>query len=110
IPSVRRVSLVGNTGSGKSTVAVALAFRLGVPCLELDAVFHQPGWTELAREEFRARVADAAAGDARVIDGNYAAGRAPACARADTGVCLPPSLPAVMRRWGPRTVRRPAGR
>jgi len=44
-------------------VAVALASRLGVPCLELDAVFHQPGWTELPAGEFRARVADAAAGD-----------------------------------------------
>ncbi|MCA1843265.1 MAG: (d)CMP kinase, partial [Actinobacteria bacterium] len=63
------MSVVGNSGSGKSTLAVALASRLGVPCLELDAVFHQPGWTELPVGEFRARVADAAAGHAWVIDG-----------------------------------------
>ena len=104
------MSLVGNTGSGKSTVAVALAFRLGVPCLELDAVFHQPGWTELAREEFRARVADAAAGDAWVIDGNYGAVRDLVWARADTVVWLDLSRPAVMRRVVSRTVRRAARR
>jgi hypothetical protein len=54
-------------------VAVALAARLGVPYVELDAVFHQPGWTELPIEDFRARVAEAAAGDAWVVDGNYRA-------------------------------------
>lgn len=107
---MRRVSLVGNSGSGKSTVAVALAARLGVPCLELDAVFHQPGWTELPVEEFRARVADAAAGEAWVIDGNYGAVRDLVWARADTVVWLDLPRPAVMWRVAGRTVRRAARR
>jgi adenylate kinase family enzyme len=103
---VRRVSVVGNTGSGKSTVAAALAARLGAPCVELDAVFHQPGWTELPVEEFRARVADAAAGDAWVIDGNYGAVRDLVWAGADTVVWLDLPRPAVMRRVIGRTVQR----
>jgi adenylate kinase family enzyme len=44
---MRRVSVVGNSGSGKTTFAAELAWRMGVPCLELDAVFHQPGWVPL---------------------------------------------------------------
>lgn len=49
---MRRVAVVGNSGSGKSTFAAELARRLGVPWVELDAVFHQPGWTELDRRNF----------------------------------------------------------
>jgi adenylate kinase family enzyme len=37
---MRRVSVVGNSGSGTSTVSTALAARLGVPDTELDALFH----------------------------------------------------------------------
>ncbi len=45
--------MVGTSGSGKTTVGRALAARLGLPFVELDAIFHQPGWTELPREDFR---------------------------------------------------------
>jgi adenylate kinase family enzyme len=103
---VRRVSVVGNSGSGKSTLAVALAARLGVPCVELDAIFHQPGWTELPPEEFRARAAAAAAGDAWVVDGNYSAVRDLVWARADTVVWLDLPRAVVMRRVVSRTVVR----
>ncbi len=44
-----RVSVVGCSGSGKTTFGRALAETLGVAFVELDAVFHQPGWTELPR-------------------------------------------------------------
>jgi adenylate kinase family enzyme len=103
---VRRVSVVGNSGSGKSTAAVALSARLGVPCVELDSIFHQPGWTELPVDEFRARVAAAAAGDAWVIDGNYSAVRDVVWARADTVVWIDLPRPVVMRRVVARTVGR----
>ena len=50
---MRRISVVGNSGSGKTTVARAIAGALGVPHLELDAVFHQPDWQPLDTAEFR---------------------------------------------------------
>jgi hypothetical protein len=37
-------------------LAAALAARLAVPFVELDSIFHQPGWAELPRDEFRSRV------------------------------------------------------
>jgi adenylate kinase family enzyme len=61
-PTVRRVSVVGVSGSGKITVARELAARLSVPHIELDAVYHQPGWAALPSEEFWSRVAGLAAG------------------------------------------------
>jgi adenylate kinase family enzyme len=70
---VRRVNVKGISGSGKSTFAAELARRLGVPCIELDALHHGPNWSEPTAEEFRARVREAmnAAPGGWVIDGNY---------------------------------------
>ncbi len=63
--------VVGDSGAGKTTVAAKLAERCGIPHVELDALFHEGGWTEAAPQVFRTRVAEAAAGDAWVVDGNY---------------------------------------
>jgi adenylate kinase family enzyme len=98
--------VVGNSGSGKSTLAAALAARLGVPYIELDSIFHQPGWTELPRDEFRARVRALAAGEEWVIDGNYSAVRDLVWARADTVVWIDLPRWLVMRRVIGRTLRR----
>jgi adenylate kinase family enzyme len=107
---VRRVSVVGTSGAGKSTFAAALAGVLGVPWLELDSVYHQAGWTPLALDEFRARVAAVASGPGWVIDGNYSPVRDLVWARADTVIWLDLPKRTVMRRIVFRTLRRAAGR
>ena len=104
---MQRVSVVGCPGSGKSTLGRRLALALGVPFVELDAIFHQPGWVELPRDEFRARVAEVVATDRWVIDGNYSSAQQDlAWARADTVVWLDLPRPLVMRRVITRTIRR----
>src|ERR671937_2952145 len=66
-----KIVVIGTSGSGKTTVARELARRLGVPHVELDALYHGPGWAETPPEEFRRRVAAAMDGDGWVVDGNY---------------------------------------
>ncbi len=105
---VRRVSVVGTSGSGKSTVARQLADILSVPYLELDAVHHQPGWEELPTDEFRRIVAARAAAGGWVIDGNYGRVRDLVWARADTVVWLDLPKRTVMRQVVWRTLRRVA--
>lgn len=61
---MRRISLVGVSGSGKTTVGRQLAAALDVPFIELDSLFHQPGWTDLPHDEFRRRVSEALKADA----------------------------------------------
>jgi adenylate kinase family enzyme len=85
---VQRVSVVGSSGSGKTTVAARLAVRLGIPHVELDAIYHQPGWVPLEPEAFRTCVAHVVAGDAWIVDGNYSVVRDLVWARADTIVWL----------------------
>ncbi len=103
---MRRVSVVGNSGSGKTTFAADLAQRMGAPHLELDSVMHQPGWAPIPREQFRDRVAEFVAADRWVADGNYTAVRDLVWQRADTVVWLDFPRWLVMRRIIWRTVRR----
>lgn len=99
--------MVGNSGSGKTTLARALAARRSIPFLELDGVFHQPGWTALERDEFRRRVETFIGQDSWVVDGNYRSQVGDLIwARADTVVWLDLPRRTVMRRVARRTVGR----
>ena len=105
---MRRVAVIASTsGNGKSTLGRALAARLGVPFLELDALVHGPNWTETPADELRALVEPVVRSDAWVIDGTYRhkLGMLVLDA-ADTIVWL--DLP--MRVWIPRLLRRTARR
>jgi adenylate kinase family enzyme len=72
LTGTRKVAVIGPTGSGKTTVARALAQRFDVPHIELDALFWKPNWTETPPDEFKHRVAEALGDGGWVVDGNYA--------------------------------------
>ena len=105
---MRRVSVVGASGSGKTTVARALAARIHAPLIELDALMHQPGWTPRPDDEFKREVEHATAQDAWVVDGNYVQVviEGPVWQRADTVVWVDPPRRTVMRQLFARTLRR----
>ena len=107
---MQRISVVGNSGSGKTTVAKAIAEALGVPHLELDGVFHQPDWQPLDTEEFRRVVSEFTAAESWVVDGNYSGVRDIVWRRADTVVWVDPPRHRVMRQLLARTMRRMATR
>jgi len=102
--------VVGNSGSGKTTIARAIAAALGIPHLELDAIFHQPGWQPLATSEFRRIVGEFTAGPSWVVDGNYSKAQDIIWDRADTVVWVDPPRHRVMRQLVARTLRRMATR
>jgi adenylate kinase family enzyme len=103
---MRRVNVIGTSGSGKTTVAAALARRLGVEHVEVDALAWGPSWESTPPEVLRERVGAAAARETWVIDGNYSATRDLVWARADTIVWLDLPRRVVMWRVISRTARR----
>ncbi|HLK45963.1 MAG TPA: hypothetical protein VKT18_08230 [Acidimicrobiales bacterium] len=107
IPSdARRVAVRGTSGSGKSTMAAAIADARGLPHVELDSIMHQPGWTPLPDDEFAARVDAVAAGPTWVVCGNYSRFTTSVLDRADTIVLYDLPRPVVMWRIVRRTLRR----
>lgn len=108
---MRRVSVVGSSGSGKTSVARRIAVALDVPHIELDALHWGPDWAQASADELRARVAAATSGDAWVVDGNYQSKIGTLVwERADTVVWVNPPRWRVMGQAVSRTVRRAATR
>lgn len=103
---MRRVAVVGSTASGKSVFAAKLAARLGVPHVELDALFWGPNWTPPDDDDFRAIVRCEGSADGWVIDGNYSRFLPITLERADTVVWLDLPLRTCLWRVVIRTVHR----
>ena len=83
-----------------------MAHVLHAANIELDALFHQPGWEPLDDDTFRARVLEAMEAPAWVVDGNYSALREMVWERADTVVWFDLPFAVVLARTVRRTVRR----
>jgi hypothetical protein len=103
---MRRIVVVGTTGSGKTSLARQLAERFEYPYVELDALHWSANWTSVPIEEFRARVVRALDVEEWVVDGNYSKVRDIVWTRADTIVWLDYSLPLILWRLLRRTFRR----
>ena len=73
-PALRRIHVVGNSASGKSTFGVRLAAALDARFVELDALNWQPGWVALNDTdpgELDRRMREATSGERWVVAGSY---------------------------------------
>ncbi|HUY42889.1 MAG TPA: (d)CMP kinase [Acidimicrobiales bacterium] len=102
----QRILVQGASGSGKSTLASALARALNVPYLELDSLYHLPGWTALDEDTFRDKVARFVSDPRWVSDGNYRVVRDLLWSRADLIVFIDLPRRQVIARLLRRTIRR----
>jgi adenylate kinase family enzyme len=73
---LRRIRVVGTSGSGKSHLATRIADQLNLGHIELDALHHRADWRPAPPQEFRAELRTAQAAyeishGGWVVDGNY---------------------------------------
>jgi adenylate kinase family enzyme len=101
-----RIMVCGPSNAGKSTLAVALGRKLGVPAVHLDQFRHLPhtDWQQRPDEEFRRLHDEAIAGDRWVIDGNYSSLMPQRLARATGIILLADSRWANLLRYFRRTL------
>ena len=108
---MRRVAVIGSSGAGKSTLATALAERLAIPAIKLDALMRGSDWIPTPTPEFRSKViaalakADASDGG-WVASGNYRTVADITQRGADTIVWLDLPRRGTMWRLFKRSVRR----
>ena len=96
--------VAGTSGSGKTTLAALIAEALNVPHVEIDGLFHGPGWTP--RVEFVSEVEAFTSRPAWVTEWQYPEARGLLAARADLLVWLDLPRWTVMRQVIRRTLRR----
>ena len=70
-PYGNKIIVIGSPGSGKSTFALDLARRTGLPLYHLDAIWWKPDRTHITRETFDERLQAILDTDRWIIDGDY---------------------------------------
>lgn len=70
---MKKISIIGSGGAGKSTLAEQLGKKLGIAVYHLDALYWQPGWVEIEKEKWRSIQEDLCSRDSWILDGNYGA-------------------------------------
>jgi len=99
-----RVLVAGGSGAGKTTLATRIGDLLQLPHVEIDALFHGPGW--VPRPAFEADVRQFTARPAWVTEWQYGPVRPLLAERADLLVWLDFPRSTVLRQVVRRTLRR----
>lgn len=68
---MKKAIIIGCPGSGKTTFAEKLNKITSLPLYYLDAIWHKPDKTHIAREEFDERIEEIFSTSEWIIDGNY---------------------------------------
>ena len=68
---MRKINVVGNSGSGKTTFGRKLAKALSIDFIEMDAVFWGKDWYWPSDDELFSKLEAALDRDTWVLDGNY---------------------------------------
>lgn len=102
-----RLSIVGQSGSGKTTFARCISERLSLPCLELDGLYHQTDWSTLSAESFRTKTYSfVTAHSSWVVDGNYGLVRPLVWSKATHVIWLDMPRAVFMKRLVLRSLKR----
>ena len=67
----KRIVITGCGGAGKSTLALAMGERFGLPVVHLDTLWWLPGWVHRTREEFDRMLTAELSKSAWIMDGDF---------------------------------------
>lgn len=105
---MKRVMVIGCSGSGKSTFSRILHQKTQLPLIHLDQAYWKPNWVEQSPDEWRSIVTKLASKESWIMDGNYSGTWDLRIPRADTiifldkstSVCLYRVLKRIFQNYG----------
>ncbi|QGQ97293.1 AAA family ATPase [Paenibacillus psychroresistens] len=68
---MKKVLILGFSGSGKSTFARQLGNAINIPVIHLDTVYWKPGWVASNKQEWDKVITMLLEQEEYIIDGNY---------------------------------------
>ena len=102
---MRRIVIIGVTGSGKTTLGRNISAKLGVPAIDLDELHWLPNW-QTREDQFPQLVEEATKGSSWVISGYYRRVQPIFWPRADMLIWLDYSFPRIFWQLLRRSVLR----
>lgn len=99
---MKRVMIIGQPGSGKSTFAARLGEVTGLPVVHIDKIHYQPGWIERTPEEKTRLCREIHARDRWIFEGGHSKTWKERIERSDTIIWL--DYPVALRLW--RVIKR----
>ena len=102
---MKRINVIGTTGSGKTNFSKELSAALDISYVQLDELFWKPNWVESPDEEFLPKVTSAVKKDTWVLDGNFSRTTEIKWQRADTVIWLDFSYFTTFTQLLARTIR-----
>ncbi len=69
---MKRISVTGCGGTGKTTLSLEMGKILGIEVIHLDKFYWNPGWIETPNDEWDLLHENLLKGDSWIIDGSYA--------------------------------------
>ncbi len=103
---MKRINVIGTTGSGKTMFAKELSSVLDISYIQLDELFWKPNWQESTDKEFLLKVTKAVNEDCWILDGNFSRITKIKWQRADTVIWLDYSYSRNLTQLFFRTMRR----
>ncbi|MEP7162371.1 MAG: hypothetical protein ABI747_01240 [Candidatus Moraniibacteriota bacterium] len=68
---MKKILVIGCSGTGKSTFSQKLQAKLGIPLIHLDHQYWKPGWVRPDETEWEKHVQDLLQEEKWIMDGNY---------------------------------------
>lgn len=115
--SAKKIAIIGNAGSGKTTLAFALHNALKLPLYHLDQYYWLPDWQRIGLEKFTALHTELCNKESWIIEGSYHKLLSERAKRADViifldrprSLCILRVLKRALLNWGSTVPGDPAG-
>ena len=105
LKDVKRISIVGGPGTGKTTLAQRLSNILNISATHLDSVNFKSNWEKIPNEERDNIILEKAEEECWIIDGNYVGTLPKRLERADLVIWLDYSTTSIIKGVLERTIR-----